>query len=252
MKRPSRIAGAVLGAFLLLSCTAEKPPPRVAQFAALPDWRGIWIAEGQTAEISGFAESNDIPAIFRLAGFTAPWNDAGRAKFDAMIKSQGDRKTRGWGFPMMMNSYAPLQFLITPEETLLVNMYSEVRHFYTDGRDHPKEEDRWPTTWGDSVARWEGDTLIVDTVAVTDPLKYFYFAPPFSERTHYVERFRKTADDRIEMEMTIKDPEVLTEPWTVKMVYVRAPALDRLIHDDFGNDRSELDGGVFGIEPPKE
>jgi hypothetical protein len=87
---------------------------------------------------------------------------------------------------------------------------------------------------------------------VTDPLKFFFFSPPLSEQAHNVERFRKTDADRIEMEMTIEDTEVLAGPWTIKMAYLRAPALDRLIHDDFGNDRSELDGGVFGIEPPKE
>ncbi len=51
------------------------------------------------------------------------------------------------------------------------------------------------------------------------------------------------------MEITIEDPETLTAPWSEKMVYLRAPALDRLIHEDFGNDRSELDGDVFTIVP---
>ncbi len=253
MRARGRLAAALaLGAVLgLVSCTVEKPDPRVAQFAALPDWRGIWIAEGQTAGISGFPEGTDLRAIYKIAGFAAPWNEAGQAKFAAMVGSQGNRKSKGWGYPMMLNSSAPMQFLITPEETLLLNMYGEVRHIYTDGRDHPKPEDRWPTTWGDSVGRWEGGTLVVDTVAVSDPLKFFFFAPPLSEQAHYVERFRKAGPDRMEMEMTIEDPETLTAPWTVNMVYVRAPALDRLIHDDFGNDRSELEGEVFSIEPPK-
>ncbi len=177
----------------LLSCAGEKPEPRVAQFETLPDWRGIWIAEGQAPEISGFPVGTDRAAIYKLAGFAAPWNESGRAKFDAMIAGQGNRKTKGWGYPMMMNSSAPLQFLITPEETLLLNMYSEVRHIYTDGRDHPPAEDRWPTTWGDSVGHWEGDTLVVDTVSVSDPLKFFFLAPPLSEQARYVERFRRTA-----------------------------------------------------------
>jgi hypothetical protein len=246
-------AALVLGAALgLLSCTVEKPAPRVAQFATLPDWRGIWISEGQAPGISGFPASTDTPAILRLAGFAAPWNDVGRARFGAMLGAQGNRKSKGWGYPMMMNSSAPMQFLITPEETLLLNMYGEVRHIYTDGRDHPKPEDRWPTTWGDSVGRWEGDTLIVDTVSVSEPLKFFFFAPPLSEQAHYVERFRKAGTDRIEMEMTIEDPETLAAPWTVKFVYVLEPALDRLIHDDFGNDRNELQDEVFSILPARD
>lgn len=43
--------------------------------------------------------------------------------------------------------------MITPEETLIVNMYRDVRHVYTDGRSHTPEDERWVTIWGDSVGR---------------------------------------------------------------------------------------------------
>jgi hypothetical protein len=250
--RFSRLLAAVLcyGA-LFAACTQKSAVPGAAQVAQLPDWRGLWIAEGQVAEISGFPPAADMAKIYRLGGFGAPWNGPGGAKFAAVLSSQGSRKAGGWGYPMMMNSSAPMQFVITPDETLIINMYREIRHIYTDGRDHPKSEDRWPTTWGDSIGHWEGDTLVVDTVSVTDPLKFFFFAPPLTDQAHYVERLRKAAPDRIEMQITIEDPQVLTGQWTEKFVYVRQPGLDRMIHDDYSNDRSELKDGAFTIEPPK-
>jgi len=98
----------------------------------------------------------------------------------------------------MMDGAPPLQFVVTPEETLIFNTYRDLRHIYTDGRAHPPEEDRWPTTWGDSVGRWEGDTLVIDTVSVREPNKYFGISVWLSDGAHYTERLRMTSPDRIE------------------------------------------------------
>jgi hypothetical protein len=152
----------------------------------------------------------------------------------------------------MMNSAAPMQFLITPRETLMINIYRDVRHVYTDGRSLPAEEDRWPTTWGESVGRWEGDTLVVETVSVRNPNRYFFSSPPLSEQARYVERLRMTGPDRIESVMTITDPVALSAPWVVNLVYERAKGFDRMMHDDYDNDRSEVEDGLFTIVPPKE
>ena len=239
----------------LVSCSQPVAPvdPRAEAFARLPDWRGIWISEtGFDVGISGFTDgvgtSRSRPLA--LVDPEGPWTDAGRQRLQTMLAGGANRKSQGWGYPMMMTGQAPLQFVVTPEETLIINIYQEVRHIYTDGRDHPKEEDRWVTTWGDSVGRWEGDTLVIDTIAVREPVKFFQMVPPFSDEAHYVERLRKTAPDRIESQFTIEDPLTLSKPWTVNVAYKRTPNLDRLMHDAFDNDRSELDGATFGIAPP--
>ncbi|HEX5048387.1 MAG TPA: hypothetical protein VFX89_14820 [Gammaproteobacteria bacterium] len=232
-------------AAIVLLCTT----PLAIRAQSLPDWNGIWIGEGLAAEISGFPGRN---APYKLLGNDAPWNEQGQARVQASRAVQSDKKANGWGFPLMMNSAAPLQFLITPRETLIINIYRDVRHVYTDGRKHPAEEDRWPTTWGDSVGRWEGETLVIDTVSVRKPDRYFFSNPPLSEQAHYVERLRMTGKDRIESVITIEDPLTLSKPWVVNLVYERAKGLDRLIHDDYDNDRSEVENGVFTIAPPKE
>ena len=173
--------------------------PLGAHAQSLPDWRGYWIGEGLTAEISGFPAGGG----YKLLGKTAPWSEEGRKRVEATRARQTDQKANGWGFPLMMNSAAPMQFLITPRETLIINMYRDVRHVYTDGRSLPAEEDRWPTTWGESVGRWEGDTLVIETVSVRNPNRYFFSSPPLSEQARYVERLRMTGPDRIESVMTI-------------------------------------------------
>jgi hypothetical protein len=210
-----------------------------------PDWSGYWIGEGLEAQISGFPEGGD----YKLLGQSAPWNEEGRARMDAARQRGADQKANGWGYPLMMNSAAPLQFLITPRETLMINVYRDVRHVYTDGRSLPAEEDRWPTTWGESVGRWEGDTLVIETVSVRNPNRYFFSSPTLSEQARYVERLRKVGPDRIEAVMTIEDPVTLSAPWVINLAYTRAAGLDRMIHDDYDNDRSEVEGGLFTIVP---
>jgi hypothetical protein len=243
-----------VGAVIVLGACSTPTDPRTQTFDRLPDWRGVWIAEGFEPGISGFDTRLGTPEArpHPLVSPEAPWSDEGRKRLAQMFAGQANRKAMGWGYPMMMKSPAPLQFVITPEETLILNIYQEVRHVYTDGRDHPKEEDRWVTTWGDSVGRWDGDTLIIDTIAVREPIKFFQMVPPLSDQAHYVERLRKTAPDRIEGELTIEDPVTLSRPWVVKTAYLRTPNLDRLMHDAFDNDRSELDGNTFAIAPPKQ
>lgn len=256
---------ALLVAMLALVACAKQAPvdPRAQAFSALPRWDGYWASATMVPEISGFdkmildgkltapgpAALEGLGRIYPLAGIAAPWNDATRAKFFAMLGSMNNRKSDGWGYPMMMGGPAAMQFLITPEETLIVNMYREVRHIHTDGRALPAEEDRWPTTWGESVGRWEGDTLVIETTSVRSPPVFFQLAPPLSENARYVERLRRTAPDRIESEITIEDPDTLTAPWKATVVYVRQGSMDRLVHDSFANDRSELDGDTFTIAP---
>ena len=217
---------------------------------SLPDWKGVWVAEGLEAEISGFPSFDARP--YKLLGNNFPWNEEGRARVEAAGANNAASKADGWGFPLMMDSAAPFEFVITPHKTLIINVYRDIRHIYTDGRDHPPEEDRWPTTWGDSGGRWEGDTLVIDTVSVRNPNRYFFSSPPLSEEAHYVERLRMTGPDRIESVMTIEDPVALEQPYTVELVYVRASGLDRLINDAYDNDRSEVENGLFTIVPAAE
>jgi hypothetical protein len=253
MKRFALLAAAGLALACPVALQAQADPAPAAE--ALPDWRGIWFTEGAVPDINGlprFGAAGSQGAYPLLNLTAAPWNDNGRARLQAMISSQGDDKAPGWGYPMMMSGSAPLQFLITPDETLILNIYRDLRHVYTDGRPLPPDEDRWPTVWGEAVGHWEGDTLVIETVSVEEPLKYFFATPPISANARYIERIRKVGPDRIENEMTIEDPDTLAAPWIVKIAYVRAEGLDRLIHEAFTNDRSEVENGVFTIEPPSQ
>lgn len=227
---------------------------RVEQFAALPYWPGFWVSE-QYAEttIGGFAAPRPAgsPPLQRLNGFDAPWNEEGKRRQAEAARTRGGRKAMGWGYPVMMDAATPVQYLITPEETLIVNAYGETRHIYTDGRPLPAAEDMWPTVWGTSIGHWEGDTLVVETVQVQMPFLYFHGAPSLSEEARYIERIRMDGD-RMVLDFTVEDPVTLTEPWKVRIYQVREEAFDRMIQMDFSNDRTGVEDGINTIEPPAD
>ncbi|MGX7894636.1 hypothetical protein [Tsuneonella sp. HG222] len=250
-------------AALSVPAGAQEAAPSAARgdaFDRLPYWPGYWVGEssigtaisgiGRVAEnrTSQTPPPSDTIAIWNS---NAPWNEEGKRRVAEVAARQGGRKGMGWGFPLMMNSSTPVQFLITPEEVLIVNAYNEVRHIYADGRDHPPLDDLWPTLTGNSIGHWEGDTLVIDTIMVTNPNEFFQGNPPFSEEARYVERIRLDGE-RLLMTMTVIDPVTLAQPWVANMALVRETAFDRMIQVDWNNDRTGIEGNTNTIEPPKD
>jgi hypothetical protein len=82
------------------------------------------------------------------------------------------------------------------------------------GRSHPKEPD--PLWYGDSVARWDGDTLVVDRVNFEDAVWLDQDAHPHSDKLHVIERIRRPDLGHLETEITVEDPASLAKPWTFK------------------------------------
>ena len=256
----ARLGAALAGAALLMVSPAqaqgdsEAHARRVAAFAELPYWPGYWVSE-QYADttIGGFSGPRPAgaPPIMRLNGFDAPWNEEGKRRQAEAARLRPGRKAMGWGYPMMMDAATPVQFMITPEETLIVNAYGETRHIYTDGRAMPAAEDMWPTVWGTSIGHWEGDTLVVETVQVQMPFTYFHGAPSLSEEAVYRERIRQEGD-HIVTDYVIEDPVTLTAPWKVTIRLAREDAFDRMVQMDFSNDRTGNEDGVNTIEPPTD
>jgi len=111
---------------------------------------------------------------------------------------------------------------------LIVILYEGVlgyRQIFTDGREHP--EDPNPTWLGHSIGWWEGDTLVVDTVGFNDR-GWTGLTHPRSEDFHVVERYRRTTYGDMELELTIDDPEVYTEPWVQQLPVYFTPGEELL------------------------
>jgi hypothetical protein len=85
------------------------------------------------------------------------------------------------------------------------------RTIYTDGRSHPKNLE--PTYYGHSIGRWEGDTLVVDTVGYNEGFWIDRGVAPHTDQLHTIEKFTRTDFNTIRYEVTIDDPGAYTKPW---------------------------------------
>jgi hypothetical protein len=116
----------------------------------------------------------------------------------------------------------PFEIVQTPKRVLILYEWDHwVRHVWMDGRGHPKDSD--PTWMGHSIGRWDGDTLVVDTVDINDQSWLDGFGHPHSEALHVVERFRRVNHDTLEVSVVYEDPKVYTKPWNGKVTFQLNP-----------------------------
>lgn len=122
------------------------------------------------------------------------------------------------------------QIVATPKMiVMLTETYHGFRLVPTDGRPH--RDDQPPAYRGESVGRWDGDTFVVDTTNFTDNtwISAEGRVSPHSDALHIVERYRRVDAKTLEIEATLEDPKMLTEPWHVpKQTLVLAP-FDRIL-----------------------
>jgi hypothetical protein len=98
--------------------------------------------------------------------------------------------------------------------------YGEFRVIPTDGRPHPKSAELDITYMGDTVGHWDGDTLVLDSVAFTDTTWLGRGGFFHSDQMHVVERFKREGDALL-YDVTVEDPEVLAEPYVYPTRVVR-------------------------------
>jgi hypothetical protein len=123
------------------------------------------------------------------------------------------------------------------EVTILYEMPRMVRRVRVNSS-HPQHVE--PGYVGDSVGRWEGTTLVVDTLGFNGYAELDARGQPTSPRLHTVERFTLSVDgNSIDVETTIEDPEYYTQPFTIKRSWKKSPARHPFEYDCMENPRQE-------------
>jgi hypothetical protein len=116
--------------------------------------------------------------------------------------------------------FQPLYFVQTPKEVIMI--YSndqQVRHVYLDV---PHSTNLKPSWYGESVGRYEGDTLVVDTIGLNDKTFVDNFRTPHTEKLRVVERFKLVdGGTAMQVNITFDDPDAFNAPWSVMQRYDR-------------------------------
>ena len=122
------------------------------------------------------------------------------------------------GVPRAMYLPYPFQIVQTPSHILIAYEFADAsRTIYIDS-DLESPFDTW---MGHSTGRWEGDTLVVDVTSFNDQTWFDRAGNFHSDALQVVERYTPIGPDHIDYEATITDPEVFTEPWTIRMPLYR-------------------------------
>ncbi len=81
---------------------------------------------------------------------------------------------------------------------------------------------------GDSIGRWEGDTLVVDVIGFNDKTWLDRMGHPHSDALHLVERLQRASPDRLDIDMTIDDPKAYSKTWTARRTFRLRPGTSEM------------------------
>jgi hypothetical protein len=235
--------------------------------ASIPDFSGVWwhpslpgfepLASGPTS-LTNRSRRNGVSNYDQLVGdYTNPILKQQAAE---IVKNFGELSLKGITFPSPANqcwpepvpyiykNFAMLIFQEPDKITIIYDQDHEVRHVRLN-EPHPAEVT--PSWYGDSVARYEGDTLVIDTVGTKTNRPFAMidlYGTPYTEKLHVVERYRlldyedakeglerdakenqqpRVGIDRsyrgkhLQIHFTVEDEGVFTTPWSATITYGR-------------------------------
>jgi hypothetical protein len=242
-------AGSMAAILLALTGTAAAQSPPDAKPAASAavasdphDFDGVWWTPGYDRK-------------FRtVEGQLPPFTERGRREWQYNVKADergepvADAPTAclPHGIPRLLASPYPIQIITTPDQMTWVHEVNRNQRYIYLNEEHPKNLK--PTFLGHSVAHWEGDTLVIDTIGLNDKTRIDEEGITHTDQLHVVEHIRKTVDAKgvpqLEDLITITDPVMFTAPWTTKRIYKARPEVRLMEYVCEENNRNAPVDGV--------
>jgi hypothetical protein len=243
--------GALLIAWLTSSSVEAQVPTQGEHNADLSGvWTNVNVPGTEAWAINTFSEQ--LPAM-------TAW---GKAKFDAAKPQRGPRgvpvaetddlvyQCYPPGVPRIYIHPFPMEIIQLPGRVLMIFEYDHlVRQIYTDGREH--RDDLAPSYMGDSIGRWEGETLVVETTNFNDRTWIDRIAVPHSGEMRVVERFHVNDRGLLQIDMRVEDPVALAQPWEFSRYYRKTDwtieeqvCEDNATYEEYEKALLEFDGGA--------
>lgn len=196
------LVGLCLGYFACFAAAQNVPRAKDGH----PDLTGVWNPDGNYSGDFTKALKSDA-RISMLA--SAEKIMKGRKKGDDPAN-----RCLPMGVPRL--STYPQKFVQTPSQIIILDEgdIHTFRIVYLNGRQHPAEVN--PTWYGDSIGRWDGDTLVVDTVGFNDRTWLDATGHPHTDQLHVTERYKRPEMNTLLREVTVEDPGAYAKPFTLE------------------------------------
>jgi hypothetical protein len=159
----------------------------------------------------GVVESDEIPYLPETAAKK-------KANFESRLTADPEIKCYLPGVPRATYMPYPFQIVQTPKHILIAYEYAGAARTIHMDKVPPDPADSW---MGQSVGRWEGDTLVVDVTGLNDQTWFDRAGNFHSDALHVVERYTPLSADALLYEATIEDPKVFSRPWKMSMPLYR-------------------------------
>lgn len=185
----------------------------------VPDLSGIWVGTRDGAVFPREAPVMTPPTEETLQYRKNPRGGIrGELDPDALCEPLG----LTWLLLNTQGGNAYLEIIQSPKRVLMLFEYDHwIRQIWTDGRGHPEDLD---LSWmGDSVGRWDGDTLVVDTIGIHKETWLTPAGHPHTDDLHVVERIRRPDQNTLTIDLTFEDPSMYAKPWGGKIVFKLKP-----------------------------
>jgi hypothetical protein len=209
-------------------------PPRTSD--GKPDLQGIWqVLNTANWDLQPHSGSYNVPAGPGVVeGDQIPYLPSALAKKQENLKNRAtaDPLTKCFmaGVPRTMYLPYPFQILQTPQAVVVVSEYVHSwRYVPLYNLPHIDGYEAW---MGDSRGRWDGNTLVVETIGLNDETWFDNAGDYHSDALKVTERFTRTAADVIDYEATIDDSKVFSRPWKIKMQLHRRTDLTRVLENE--------------------
>jgi hypothetical protein len=205
-----------------------------------PNFTGLWISP--TADIS----------VTLLPGEEISLTPYGADRYRKVdMATSPAYKCLPYGPTRGLQSTNPFQIIQTPDLFAIITEHIDYRMIYTDGSGHPEDILDYPEWMGHSIGRWEGDTLVVDTIGMREETWLDTAGFEHSDKLRITERFQKTGPDTIRLTVTINDPVFYTKPFTYAHNGRRMPKNTRLMPARCADNERSLADAVQGIQGPE-
>jgi hypothetical protein len=213
------------------------PAPRTAD--GKPDLSGMWTSDRSAFNSLGPRANQfwDIGAGLKGGLPYQPWaRDLRDTRLAENSKDNPDAKCLPLGVLQMHTHGFIRKFIQTPGLVAILHERNmEYRQIFTDAR--PLPADPQPSWNGYSSGKWDGDTLVVNTIGFRDGLWADYNGSPLTDAAKITERFRRPNYGAMEIEVTVDDPKAYTKPWTTTLRLAIRPDMELLEYACSENER---------------